>query len=72
MLAVTPDDWSNIVRDRRRDLGLTQAALAERIGMTRQWVVRFENGYAETATIEHATRLAEVLELEIDIQVPVP
>lgn len=67
MLAVTPADWGNIVRDRRLDLGLSQGALGERIGMSRQWVVRFENGNAAVATLDHLARLADVLDLEIDV-----
>ncbi len=32
------------VRSRRRQLGLSQAELASRAGMTREWVVRLEKG----------------------------
>ena len=67
MLAITATDWSNIIRDRRIDLGLSQSELAGRIGMSRQWVVRFENGHAATATIDHIGRLAEALTLDIDV-----
>jgi y4mF family transcriptional regulator len=31
-------------RDRRERLGWSQQALAERAGVTREWVVRFEGG----------------------------
>ncbi|MGO1629535.1 helix-turn-helix transcriptional regulator [Microbacterium sp. JB110] len=67
MLVVTPSDWGNIVRDRRRDQGLSQAQLAEEIGMSRQWIVRFENGYASTATLELLVRMADVLELDVEL-----
>ena len=67
MLAITAADWGNIVRDRRLALGISQAALAERIGMSRQWVVRFENGSAAVATIDHVARIADALDLEIDV-----
>lgn len=70
MLAVTPTDWGNIVRDRRLDLGLSQGALGESIGMSRQWVVRFENGNAAVATLDHLARLANALDLEIDVVTP--
>lgn len=65
MLVVTPDDIANIVRDRRNDLGISQSALAAKVGMSRQWVVRFEGGNAHTVTIDHLTRLARALELDI-------
>jgi len=32
------------VRVQRERLGLSQQALADRAGVTREWVVRFENG----------------------------
>jgi len=67
MLAITAADWGNIVRDRRLALGISQAALAEKIGMSRQWVVRFEKGSAAVATIDHIVRIADALDLEIDV-----
>jgi HTH-type transcriptional regulator/antitoxin HipB len=67
MLAITERDFGNIVRERRLELGLTQAQLAKRIGMSRQWVVGFEGGRAATATIAHLVRVAEELRLDIDV-----
>lgn len=66
MLIVTPTDLGNIVRDRRTDLGLSQAALADAIGMSRQWVVRFENGHSGTATVEHLLAIADALHLDLE------
>jgi HTH-type transcriptional regulator / antitoxin HipB len=40
----TTREIGELVRSRRHDLGLTQGALAERIGSTRQWVVALETG----------------------------
>lgn len=40
----TPDEIGELVRTRRHDVGLTQAALADRIGATRQWVNALESG----------------------------
>lgn len=67
MLAINESDFGNIVRDRRRKLGLTQAQLAERIGTSRQWVVGFERGRAGAATISHLVVLADELGLDIDL-----
>jgi len=44
MLLRTPRDLGALIRDRRRKLGLDQRALAERIGVSRQWVVEIEKG----------------------------
>ncbi len=67
MLVVTPADWGNVARDRRGDLRMSQSALAELIGTSRQWVVRFENGHADTATVDHILRLAAALDLDIEV-----
>lgn len=42
-------NWSrvgDIVREQRRALGMTQAALADDAGVSRVWVVRLERGQA--------------------------
>ena len=44
MLLRTPADVGAAIRDRRRQLGLDQASLAKRIGVSRQWVVGIERG----------------------------
>ncbi|HEX3468096.1 MAG TPA: helix-turn-helix domain-containing protein, partial [Candidatus Elarobacter sp.] len=40
----TPNDLGAVVRERRRQLGLGQAELAARIGVSRQWIVGIESG----------------------------
>jgi DNA-binding XRE family transcriptional regulator len=40
----TPDEIAVLVRTRRHEVGLTQTALADRIGATRQWVNALESG----------------------------
>ena len=46
MLIRTPADLGALIRDRRRHLGLGQAELAARIGVSRQWIVGVERGRA--------------------------
>lgn len=67
MLVSTSRDWGNIVRDRRVELGLTQAELAERVGRARQWIVRFESGHAGSASVESLLLLLDVLELAVQV-----
>lgn len=46
-------DWARIgavTRTQRRRAGLTQAALAERAGVSRGWLVRLEAGHPTAAT----------------------
>ena len=40
----TPADLGAAIRERRRQLGLDQATLAKRIGVSRQWVIAIERG----------------------------
>lgn len=44
MLLRTPRDIGSALRDRRRRLGLDQAELAQRVGVSRKWVVDAEKG----------------------------
>lgn len=67
MLVSVSNDWANIVRDRRSDLGLTQADLARRIGRARQWVVRFESGHAGSASVESLMAVLNALDLYTEV-----
>ena len=40
----TPLDLGLVIRDRRRKLGLSQAELARKVGVGRQWIVAIERG----------------------------
>jgi HTH-type transcriptional regulator/antitoxin HipB len=40
----TAADLGALIRDRRRRLGLDQASLARRVGVSRQWIVEVEKG----------------------------
>lgn len=40
----TPRDVGLIIRDNRRRLGLGQAELAQRVGVSRQWLLAVEKG----------------------------
>lgn len=40
----TPVDVGATIREHRNVLGLTQAQLADKIGVTRQWVIEIEQG----------------------------
>jgi HTH-type transcriptional regulator/antitoxin HipB len=45
MRAKTVRDLGALVRSARRTRGLTQADLAQRLGVSRDWVVRLEHGH---------------------------
>ena len=60
-----PERLLNKLKDRRTELGLTQAELAERCGVTRKTVNTVENGvFTPSATL--AIKLAQALELSVE------
>lgn len=40
----TPTDLGALIRDRRTKLALDQRSLAEKVGVSRQWIVEVEKG----------------------------
>ena len=40
----TPTDLGALIRDHRNRLGLDQKSLAEKVGVSRQWIVEVEQG----------------------------
>ncbi len=45
MFVRTPADLGAVIRDRRKQLKLDQAAFAKRIGVSRYWVILIERGH---------------------------
>ncbi|MBT2500097.1 helix-turn-helix transcriptional regulator [Agromyces sp. ISL-38] len=54
------------VRERREALGLSQQAIAERAGVTREWVVRFEGGKA-SVRLDRVFDVLTVLDLSVEL-----
>jgi y4mF family transcriptional regulator len=67
MVIRTTLDLAHLVRDSRSRLGLTQAALAERAGVSRKWVVSLETG-KRTADVSLVLRTIKALGLDMDIR----
>lgn len=59
-------DLAASARGRRRELGLSQAELAARARVSRQWVSEFERGKA-SAEIGLVIRLLDVLDLHLGV-----
>jgi y4mF family transcriptional regulator len=59
-------DLAAVVRGRRKDLGISQAALAERAGVSRKWIYEFESG-KPTAEFGLLLRVLDALGLELDV-----
>lgn len=66
MFITTPRDIGAAIKDRRRLLGLDQAELAKRVGVSRQWLIQVENGKAGAA-IGLVLRLLKALDLSISL-----
>lgn len=61
-------DLAASVRGRRHDLGLSQAALASRAGVSREWISGFESGKA-TVEFGLVIRVLDSLGLGLDLVV---
>jgi len=60
-----PERLANRLKDRRTELGLTQAELAERVGVTRKTVNTVENNvFTPSATL--AIKLARALDMTVE------
>lgn len=64
-------DLGLYVRDRRRDLGVTQAQVAEAAGVSRRWLLGLENG-KPTMQIGLVFRTLEALDLLMEVRPEAP
>jgi putative transcriptional regulator len=60
-----PERLGNRLKEMRAELGLTQAELAERVGVTRKTVNTVENGVFTPSTLL-ALKLAEALSVPVE------
>ena len=65
MRITSPNDLPNLVSARRTALHLTQADVARRAGLTRQWISGFENGHGADLTL--VWRLLAALDLTVTV-----
>lgn len=71
----TPADIGIAIRTRRLAMGLDQAALAARIGATRQWVIAVEKGHPRAAlglVLRALTTVGVALESDTACAAPAP
>lgn len=68
MLANDPHQLGTVLRQRRRDLGLTQDDLASLIGVNRRVLGELERGKG-TVRLEIALAAARMVGLDVDLQV---
>ena len=65
MLIRTPGDLGGLIRDRRKQLKLDQAAFARRVGVSRQWVIQIEHGHSR-AELGLVLRALDALDIQLD------
>lgn len=65
-LITNTTDFAAMVRQRRRELGLSQAQVAAKVGVSRQWVIDIEKGKPRA---ELALTLALLEALGVQLQV---
>jgi HTH-type transcriptional regulator/antitoxin HipB len=66
LLVRPPRDLALLIRERRKPLGLDQAALAKKVGVSRLWVIEFERGKPR-AEIGLVLRTLLALDLQLDV-----
>ncbi|MGV8882565.1 MAG: helix-turn-helix domain-containing protein [Rhodoglobus sp.] len=59
-------DFGALIAERREQRGLTQVELARRADVTREWLVRLENG-KPTVTVHRLLRVLRELGLAVDV-----
>ncbi len=65
MLVRTSSDLGAVIRDKRKQLKLNQAAFAKKIGVSRQWVIDVEKGHAR-AELGLVLRAIDALNIQLD------
>lgn len=68
MLVRTPGDIGAVIRDRRRQLKLDQAAFAKQIGVSRYWVIMIERGHPRAA-LSLVLRAVDALDIQLDASI---
>jgi HTH-type transcriptional regulator / antitoxin HipB len=63
---IDANDIGRVIREQRRHLGLDQQELANRVGVSRQWIVEIEHGKPR-AEIGLVLKTINALKLEINI-----
>lgn len=66
MIVSNARDLGLLIRHRRDELGLTQAEVASRSGVSRQWLIQVEQGKG-TAEFDRVIRLLRVIGLRTDV-----
>lgn len=67
-----PDDLGVALRRARMDEGITQSALAQLVGVSRQWLSAFEMGDKTSAPLDMVMRIVAALDVSVTLSRPAP
>jgi HTH-type transcriptional regulator / antitoxin HipB len=65
MIVRTPKELGQLIKEHRGARGLTQAALAAQVGVSRKWIIDLESG-KRTTDLSLVLRTLNVLGVELD------
>jgi y4mF family transcriptional regulator len=68
MVLRTANDLAGVIRDRRRELGLTQEELANLTGVHRTYIGMVESG-ERAAKLDTVLRIVHTLGMDLDVRV---
>jgi transcriptional regulator with XRE-family HTH domain len=63
---ITSREIGEIIKNRRKELGLSQEQLAERVGVSYQQIQRYENG-GSMLNVENIQRMAKALAIPVTL-----
>lgn len=66
-LITNTKDFASVVRQRRREIGLSQAQIAAKVGVSRQWIIDIEKGKPR-AEMALALALLEALGVQLHVK----
>lgn len=61
---ITNEEMGAAIRERRKELGLSQEQLAQEVGVSYQQIQRYESGYSRL-NVENLQRIARVLQVPV-------
>ncbi|MPY97386.1 MAG: helix-turn-helix domain-containing protein [Actinophytocola sp.] len=67
-----PDDLGAALREARLAEGITQSALAQLVGVSRQWLSAFEMGAKSSAPLDMVMRIVAALDVSVTLSRPAP
>jgi len=68
MILSRVDEFAALLRDQRQERGISQAKMAEDIGVSRRWLVLLEQGKIENPGFESILKALHYLELVVSVQ----